>query len=198
MTKWILAIFVSFFVANANAANAAETAKLPGNVAVLIAKRHYEHPVRLLHPYLDVWHMKGPLAEKAALKVLGKRFANSSLCNTSKNADVVLLIEPQMFYNAQLRVFHAEMIVKAYAPLAEAPNTENFALQIKKQAQQQGDLSIKPDVAMEKAYTKAMEKVVKKLETDKTFLDLLNTNKTNAAENQCGALNDLPISTIYY
>lgn len=198
MTKWILAIFVSFFVANANAANAVETAKLPGNVAVLIAKRHYEHPVRLLHPYLDVWHMKGPLAEKAALKVLGKRFANSSLCSTSKNADVVLLIEPQMFYNAQLRVFHAEMIVKAYAPLAEAPNTENFALQIKKQAQQQGDLSIKPDVAMEKAYTKAMEKVVKKLETDKTFLDLLNTNKTNAAENQCGALNDLPISTIYY
>jgi hypothetical protein len=194
MTKWILAILISFFAINAYA----DSAKLPGNIAVLIAKRHYEHPVRLLHPYLDVWHMKGPLAEKVALKVLEKRFVNSSLCSASKNADVVLLIEPQMFYNVQLRVFHAEMIVKAYAPLTEAPNTENFAAKVKKQAQQQGDLSIKPDVAMEKAYTKAMDKVVKSLETDKAFLDLLNTNKTNTAENQCGALNDLPTSKIYY
>jgi hypothetical protein len=170
MTKWILAIFISFFAINAQA----DSAKLPGNVAVLIAKRHYEHPVRLLHPYLDVWHMKGPMAEKVAVKAIEKRFANSSLCSVSKNADVVLLIEPQMFYNAQLRVFHAEMIVKAYAPLTEAPNTENFA------------------------YAKAMDKVIKSLETDKAFLALLNNGKTNTAETQCGALNDLPTSKIYY
>lgn len=192
--KWILIMLISFFTANTYA----EAAKLPGNIAVLIAKRHYEHPVRLLHPYLDVWHTKGPMAEKVALKVLEKRFSNSSLCAKSKNADVVLLIEPQMFYNAQSRVFYAEMIVKAYAPLSEAPNTENFAVVIKKQAQQQGELSIKPDIAMEKAYTKAMNQVVKKLETEKAFLDLLNNNKTNSAESQCGALNDLPISTKYY
>jgi hypothetical protein len=30
------------------------------------------HPVRLLHPYLDVWHMKGPLAEKAVAKITAK------------------------------------------------------------------------------------------------------------------------------
>jgi hypothetical protein len=194
MTKWILAIFISFFAINAQA----DSAKLPGNVAVLIAKRHYEHPVRLLHPYLDVWHMKGPMAEKVAVKAIEKRFANSSLCSVSKNADVVLLIEPQMFYNAQLRVFHAEMIVKAYAPLTEAPNTENFATKVKKQAQQQGELGIKPDYFMEKAYAKAMDKVIKSLETDKAFLALLNNGKTNTAETQCGALNDLPTSKIYY
>lgn len=183
---------------NVHAIAATPAVKLPGNIAVMIAKRHYEHPVRLLHPYLDVWHMKGPLAEKAALKVLQKRFANVSLCKDAKNADVVLLLEPQMFYNAQLRVFHAEYIVKAYAPSTEAPNTENFATMIKKQAQQNGDLGIKPDVYMEKSYVKAMEKVIKKLETDKVFLGLLNTGKTNNAESQCGAINDLPIAKIYY
>ena len=194
VTKIILVLLITFFSANCFA----ENTKLAGNVAILIAKRHYEHPVRLLHPYLDVWHLKGPMAEKVALKLLDKRFANSRLCANSKNADAVLLIEPQMFYNAQSRVFYAEMIVKAYAPLTEAPNTQNYATLIKKQAQQLGELSIKPDVAMEKAYTKAMEKVIKKLETDPAFLALLNTSKTNTAETQCGALNDLPISTIYY
>ena len=194
MTKWILAFVISFLSINAYA----DSAKLPGNVALLIAKRHYQHPVRLLHPYLDVWHMKGPMAEKVALKALEKRFASNGLCSASKNADVVLLIEPQMFYNAQLRVFHAEMIVKAYAPLTEAPNTENFAIKVKKQAQQQGDLGVKPDYFMEKAYNKAMDKVIKSLETDKTFLALLNNGKSNTAESQCGALNDLPTSKIYY
>ena len=84
----------------------AENAKLAGNIAVHIAKTHYEHPVRMLHPYLDVWHMKGPLAEKAALKTLEKRFAHINMCTKSDNANVVLLLEPHMFYNPQLRVFH--------------------------------------------------------------------------------------------
>ena len=93
--------------------------KLPGNIAVHIAKRHYEHPVRLLHNFLDVWHMKGPLAEKVAMKALPKRFANVNMCAASSNADVVLLLEPQMFYNQQLQVFHAEIILKALMPLQD-------------------------------------------------------------------------------
>lgn len=193
MFKYIVSILVGLCIASTAFAD-----KLPGNIAILIAKRHYEHPVRLLHPYLDVWHMKGPLAEKAALKVLQKRFANINLCSNSQNADVVLLLEPQMFYNAQLRVFHAEFLAKVYTPSSEPPNTESALLKIKKQAQQNGDLGIKPDTQMEKAYVKAMEKLVKELETDKTFLATLNGAKTNHAETLCNALNDLPISTIYY
>jgi hypothetical protein len=193
MFKFIISMFIGLSISSSALAD-----KLPGNIAVLIAKRHYEHPVRLLHPYLDVWHMKGPLAEKAALKVLQKSFANINLCSNSQNADVVLLLEPQMFYNAQLRVFHAEFLAKVYTPSTEAPNTESALLKIKKQAQQNGDLGIKPDTQMEKAYVKAMEKVVKSLETDKVFLATLNGAKTNHAETLCNALNDLPISTIYY
>ena len=136
--------------------------KLPGNVAVHIAKTHYEHPVRLLHPYLDFWHMKAPLANKVALKTLPKRFAGVSDCNT--NAQVVLLLEPHMFYNPQLRVFHAEFIARAYTSTGES------ITRIKKQAQQIGDLGVKPDFYMEKAYTKAMDKIIKALETDKAFL----------------------------
>jgi hypothetical protein len=197
MCKFIISIIAGLMF-SLTALAEATPAKLPGNIAILIAKRHYEHPVRLLHPYLDVWHMKGPLAEKAALKVLQKRFANISMCSDSKNADVVLLLEPQMFYNAQLRVFHAEFIVKAYTPSTEPPNTENAITRIKKQAQQLGDLGIKPDYYMEKAYVKAMEKVAKNLETDKAFLASLNGAKTNNAETLCNAINDLPVTSIYY
>ena len=65
MTKFILKLVLMFF--SYIALTYAAPTKLPGNIAVHIAKTHYLHPVRLLHPYLDVWHMKGPMAEKAAM-----------------------------------------------------------------------------------------------------------------------------------
>ena len=180
--------------------------RLTGNIAMHIGKTHYEHPIRLLHPYLDVWHMKGPLAEKAALKTLKKRFANVGDCNASAN--VVLLLEPHMFYNPQLRVFHAEIIARAYTQGAKEtqdtkettlqPTYENAITTIKKQAQQQGDLGVTPDFYMEKAYTKAMEKIIKKLETDEAFLAALNKAKMENPRTICDTLDSLPAAKFYY
>lgn len=170
--------------------------KLPGSIAMHIGKTHYEHPVRLLHPYLDVWHMKGPLAEKAALKALKKRFANVGDC--SAPANVVLLLEPHMFYNAQLRVFHGEIIARAYVKGTEQPTYENSLTVIKKQAQQIGDLGVKPDFYMEKAYAKAMDKVIKKLETDKAFLATLDKAKMDNHKSICDTLDTLPAAKFYY
>jgi hypothetical protein len=193
MLKLIVSLFIGVVFTNTVFAH-----QLAGNVAIHIAKRHYEHPVKLLHPYLDVWHMKGPMAEKVALKVLPKHFANMNMCGKSSNADVVLSLEPQMFYNAQLRVFHAEIIAKVYVNTGEPIDQLVAIATVKKQAQQNGELGIKPDYYMEKAYTKAMEKMIKQLETDGAFLATLNKNPANKAETLCDGLNDLPVSKIYY
>ncbi len=195
MQKLIFSLLLSLIFSSITHAEVSPV-KLPGSIAMHIGKTHYEHPVRLLHPYLDVWHMKGPLAEKATLKVLKKRFANVADCSTSAN--VVLLLEPHMFYNAQLRVFHAEIIARAYTQGADQPTYENAITIIKKQAQQQGDLGVTPDFYMEKAYTKAMEKVIKKLETDQAFLATLNQAKMENPKTICDTLDALPAAKFYY
>jgi hypothetical protein len=194
MFKLITCLSLSLFF-SATAVAETAPAKLPGNIAMHIAKVHYEHPVKLLHPYLDVWHMKGPLAEKAALKTLKKRFANVGDCNAAAN--VVLLIEPHMFYNAQLRVFHGEIIARAYVNTIDL-SSQSAITTIKKQVQQNGELGVKPDYYMEKAYVKAMEKVIKKLETDKAFLAALGNANIENPKLICNALDDLPVSKIYY
>jgi hypothetical protein len=194
MLKYIISLSLSLFISAAAFAETAPT-KLPGNIAMHIAKLHYEHPVRLLHPYLDVWHMKGPLAEKAALKTLNRRFANIGNC--SAPANVVLLLEPHMFYNAQLRVFHAEIIARAYVNTTDL-SSQSAITTIKKQATQNGELGVKPEFYMEKAYVKAMEKVIKKLETDQAFLATLDKAKLENPKLICNALDDLPVSKIYY
>lgn len=166
--------------------------KLPGNIALHIAKTHYLHPVRLLHPYLDHWHMKGPLAEQAALAALEKRFASIAECVKGSKADVVLLLEPHMFYNPQLRIFHAEYIARAYT------NNGEPITRIKEQAQQLGELSATPNFYMAKGYTKAIDKVIHQLATDQAFLATLDKNSQLKADDICNSLDKQPLERLYY
>lgn len=166
--------------------------KLPGNIAVHIAKTHYLHPVLLLHPYLNVWHMKGPLAEKVAITSMQPHFANVSECEDDTRADVVVLLEPHMFYNAQMQVYHAEYIARIYT------DDDEPITRIKKQSQQIGPITISPDFYMEKAYTKAIDKVIAELVNNQAFLDTLNKNKSIDAGNLCKKLDLLPLDKLYY
>lgn len=176
----------------------AESALIPGNIAVHIAQVHYEHPVRILHPYLDVWHMKGPLAQKAATNTLNKYFANAQWCDKAHDAALVLSLEPHMFYNPQLQVFHGEIIAKVFTQTGGIGNIEPAILRIKKQAQQNGTLTVKPEFFMEKAYAKAMEKVVAELKKSPQFTNALNVKMAKQVETICPALDELPISKLYY
>jgi hypothetical protein len=193
--KYLLSLMVALLASNAVSA---ETALIPGNIAVHIAQVHYEHPVRLLHPYLDVWHMKGPLAQKAAIATLNKRYANAQWCNQATGAAVVLQLEPHMFYNPQLNVYHAEFIAKVFTQSGGISNVQPEILRIKKQAQQIGPLTVKPEFYMEKAYAKAMEKVVAALIKSPEFASALNVKMAQNMEMICPALDEMPISKLYY
>ncbi|EUJ09958.1 hypothetical protein Meth11DRAFT_0762 [Methylophilaceae bacterium 11] len=176
----------------------ADTTLIPGNIAVHIAQVHYEHPVRILHPYLDVWHMKGPLAQKAATSTLNKYFSNAQWCDKAHDASVVLLLEPHMFYNPQMQVFHGEIIAKVFTQTGGIGNIEPAIVRIKKQAEQNGSLTVKPDFYMEKAYVKAMEKVIAELKKNQLFINALNVKMAKNVETICPALDELPISKLYY
>lgn len=182
-----------------NAAVAASN-KLPGNLAIHISKLHYKHPTRLIQYYLEVWHLKGPLTEKVALSALEKRFTNSHLCNSGNQASAVLFLEPHIFYNPQLHVFHSEIIAKVFLNSSPLPDLQSPIISFKKQAQQNGELSVKPELHIEKAYAKAMDKIIKQLETDKVFLDALNqpTQTTADAKVLCTALDSLPVAKFFY
>jgi hypothetical protein len=170
----------------------AEPTQLPGNIAVHIAKAHYLHPVRLLHPYLDVWHMKGPLAEKAVMPVLKAHFTNVNECTSDSEASVVLLLEPHVFYNPQLHVFHTQLIAQAY--------TNNGApiMHIKKETQELGMLSSTPDFFIEKAYIKAINAVIEALSSEQPLIDALNKNTPIKAGDICHHLDNLPLNNFYY
>ena len=200
MSKQIISLFVLLFacttLVQAESVQTeplqGESTKLQGNIAVHIAKTHYLRPVRFLHPYLNVWQMQGPLAEQAAMASLKNSFTNINECATDSEADVVLLLEPHIFYNAQLRVFHAEYIARAYT------NDITPITRIKKQASEIGALGIAPDFHVRNAYSKAIKKIIGKLANDQDFLATLNQNKPIKAGTLCNQLDNLPFDKLYY
>lgn len=183
--KYLLACLITLIIAPVALA---QTTLLPGKVAVHIAERHYKHPVRMLHPFYDHWHTSGPMAEKVALNVLRKRFAEVTWCNEAKNAEVLIVLEPDMFYNAQMRQFHAEFVARVFTQKPGATTTEPAILRVRTRARVNGELSSTPDFFMERAYNSAMEKLITELETNKAFLSNLNVSEPRNAESLCPAL----------
>lgn len=179
-----------------SSATPAQANLLQGHVAIHIAKTHYLHPVRLLHPYMVVWHTKGPLAEKTAMEMLKPQFASLSECSQDKQAtspaSVVLLLEPHVFYNAQLQVFYTEWIAAAYTSTG-APITH-----IRQEATQLGMLSNNPDYFIAEGYKKAMAKVIEALSRDPAFLSALDKNTPIQTSEICNALDNLTLNNLYY
>lgn len=171
----------------------AEAPNKQAQFAVSIPDIYYEHPVHLLHPYLDYWLMKGPLLEKVVKNADAKTASTQlSLCNAPQNAEAVLVLQPHLFYNPQSRVFYAEIVANAYTQLGDPLFTT------KQEAQQIGDLAVTPDYYIQKAYTKALTKVMAAVNSDQNLTSNLSNHALANTEVICKSLSSMSGSKIYY
>ena len=163
------------------------------HLLVYINPIFYEHPVRMLHPYLDYWHMRGPMFEKVVMDALNKTTFNNTrtdakICKPDLNANITISLEPYIFYNPQMRIFHSEIIANVYAgklvPIATYKAT----------AQQQGELNNAADYYLKLAYSKAMQGIIKRMQADAGQFNTLATLDNNV----CTLLNDIPTTRKYF
>ncbi len=151
----------------------------------------YDHPVRMLHPYLNYWHLRGPMFEKIALKVLNDQHRNAAICKSDTATNFTLALEPYMFYNPQMRVFHSDVIAKVYAGKLEPVAT------YKAKVQQQGDLNGVAEYFIERAYVKAMSNIATQMQADSKLVDANNV-APQLGNNMCTLLNTLPTTRKYF
>lgn len=85
------------------------------NTLIYISPTHYEHSVRLLHPFYNYWFKQGPIVEPIVLNALQTGDSNMAICSVGEKASKVVRITPKMFYNPQLRVYHSEMQATVFA-----------------------------------------------------------------------------------
>lgn len=171
--------------------NISTESKPTSNLLVYINPVFYDHPLRMLHPYLDYWHLRGPMFEKVALKVLNDHHSNAAICKTDIATNFTLALEPYMYYNPQMRVFHSDVIAKVYAGKLEPAATYTAKVQ------QQGELSGMAEYSLEHAYEKAMQNIVMQMQADSKLVDANNV-APQLGNNMCTLLNTLPTTRKYF
>lgn len=173
--------------AGTNAASKANSASL----LVYINPIFYDHPIRLLHPYLDYWHLRGPMFEKIALKALNNNQTSAQICQPNLDANLTISLEPYMFYNPQMRIFHSEVIAKVYAGKLEPIAT------YKATAKELGELNNVADYYLKRAYAKAMQSIVTQMQADTDKINF-NSGTVSLENNLCTLLNTLPTTRKYF
>lgn len=140
------------------------SANANSNIIVQVPQTYYEHPVRLLHPYIDYWHTRAIGAQKAAQKVLSQAGFNVQSCDGNSTAQGALIVEPNMFYNPQMGVFYGQIIAKWYSHNDAAAALLAPDYVFKGEGQQLGSLRFGAEYAMQQAYTLAMQQVLQQLQ----------------------------------
>jgi hypothetical protein len=153
ITKIVFSLAVLVFVSGAQAAVTKD------DTLVYISPTHYQHSVRLLHPFYNYWFEQGPLVEPIALKALQASHANLSLCHSGQKAETIVSIEPRIFYNPQMRVYHSELIATVYSGGGTKVGTYVG------HAQQQGNMSVDHGLQghIQQAYRSAMDDLMGKI-----------------------------------
>ncbi len=171
MKQWILACMCSLVGMNAAWAAAEPADAQQPSVAVYITKEKYEHPLRIgLLPYYSHWVSQGVVAEKAALPVLRKHFANTEVCDAGRVADIIVWIKPRLIYNPGVGKYYAMLKVQFH--LGDGRSLATY----KSVGEQDGDMgSIYVDETIEQAFDRAMASIETQFVNDAALQQAFST-----------------------
>ncbi len=167
-------------------------AKPSAKVLVYIHPQEYTSQVRLLQYFRDYWFTQGPLVESASQAVLAKSLGDVGMCdNNQRTANLLLWLQPRMFYNPQMQTFYGT--IKAVAYTASGKPIATYV----GEASKVGYLEIESQKQLQQVYTAAMQVLVTKMQADANFQKVLNSNPSEAdAGTPCGLVSLLPAPKI--
>ena len=149
-------------------ADCAFSAESQSSTLLYISPNDYNYSVHLLHPYFDYWFEQGPIIEPIAFDALKLKGVNISLCKENETAEKIIRIKPSIFYNPQLRVYHAKLVATVFSGDGKVLGSYVG------EAQQLGFTSVDNGIQfhLKKVYTLAMQDLTKKME-NKPAIDYL-------------------------
>jgi len=173
-----LIMMLAFFVsANAKAENTS-------NVLLYIQPFEYNNEVRLQYFWQEYWYAQGPMVEPIAKEKLAKLYSDVSMCEGNQTGKLLIWLQPRMFYNGQAKLFYGKITANVYTGLGKLVNTYTA------EAKQFGSLDIAPDYSIKKAYAKAMDKVISKMQADSPLQGIVSN--ANTGDTPCSMVTLLP------
>jgi hypothetical protein len=179
----------------ANQAQAEENAakSTVANMLLYIQPIEYTNSINVMNYFSqDYWFEQGPVVEPLALKQFNAAFSPVTMCEAGRSAKMIVWLQPRMFYNPQLQMFHGQITANVYTGKGELKTSYVGKSKV------HGFVDIKPEKWIEKSYEQAISKVVNKIKADKDLQQLMGANDQSATMDgvSCGIVSSFPIPKV--
>lgn len=176
------------------AANAAATPAL----VIQVPDTFYQHPVRLLHPYANYWHNRGESVDKVSASAFQSRHYTTSSCKADANGQALVVIEPNMFYNPQMGVFHSQITARVYTKASADSALGKPLLTAKGEGQSRGWVTYNVENFAQKSYQQAFDQVILQLQKDPVFKQSVEQGSLQNFEALCDSINTITQPKLFF
>ena len=188
-----LLINAAFWANQARAEESADGNNAETNMLLYIQPIEYTNSINVMNYYSKAyWFEQGPVVEPLALKQFNAAFSPVTMCEVGRSAKMIVWLQPRMFYNPQLKMFHGQITANVYTGKGELKSSYVGKSKV------HGFVDIKPEKWIDKSYELAISKVVNKIKADKALQGLMNTNDQSAKMDgvSCGVVTSFPIPKV--
>ena len=191
----VFTLLLNFGLA-ANQAQAEENAagnSTVTNMLLYIQPVEYTNSINVKNYFSnEYWFEQGPVVEALALKQFNESFSQVTMCEAGRSAKMIVWLQPRMFYNPQLQIFHGQITANVYTGKGELKSSYVGKSKV------HGFVDIKPEKWIEKSYEQAISKVVNKIKADKDLQQLMSKNDQAATLDgvSCGIVTSFPVPKV--
>lgn len=163
----------------------------PSSLVIQVPESFYQHPVRLLNPYLNYWHNRAEAAETVGLSSFQAQNYTTSSCEADAKGQALIVIEPNMFYNPQSGIFYSEITAKVYSQSTAETALGKPLMTVKGLGQSRGWLTYNVENATHKSYQQAFDQVISQLQQNQAFQQSLAQTPVQTYQALCNSINTL-------
>ncbi len=157
------------------------------NMLLYIQPFEYANSLKLNSYYGEYWFSQGNMVEALAKAKLSKAYGDVSMCEGNQSGKTLVWLQPKMFYNPLMRAFYAKVTANAYTGVGKLVGSYVG------ESTQLGHLDIKPEIAMNKAYSTAINNMTAKMQADSALQTATNSaSVASGADTPCSMVTLLP------
>ncbi len=160
-------------------------------LVIQVPEAFYQHPVRLLNPYLNYWHNRAEAAEAVGLSSFQAQNYATSSCEAEAKGQALVVIEPNMFYNPQSGIFYSEITAKVYNQPGADSALGKPLMTVKGQGQSRGWLTYNVEHSTHQSYQQAFDQVIQQLQQNPAFQQSLAQTPLQTYQALCNSINTL-------
>lgn len=170
----------------------------PTALILQVPQSFYDHPVHLLHPFMNYWHDRANAAQTAGTAAFEAYHFQTSSCDSESHGQALVVLEPNMFYNPKQGIFYSEITAKIYTGNTPADALNKPLLTVKTEGQSFGTLTHNAELFAQRSYQQAFDRLLQQLQSNTVFQQSVLQAPTQTYQALCNSIDTLAKPKTFY